>query len=132
MVVIAGIDVGKRSLEVSVAEGPVRRFHNTASGIHQLLSHLVEQGATGAVCEPTGGYERQLVRLLREARFPVQLAHPNRVRAFARVCGYEAKTDPLDAQVLARYGRMFPDPALNRRNRSVRSCRTCCAGVSNW
>ncbi len=46
MVVIAGIDVGKRSLEVSVAEGPVRRFHNTASGIHQLLSHLVEQGGT--------------------------------------------------------------------------------------
>ena len=40
----------------------------------------------------------------------VQVAHPLRVRAFARACGYEAKTDPLDAQVLSRYGVVFPEP----------------------
>ena len=110
MTVIAGIDVGKDRLEVSVAEGRAKGFHNTGPGIGRLASYLRKQGVTGAVCEPTGGYERQLVRLLRQAGFPVQLAHPNRVRAFARVCGYEAKTDLLDAQVLARYGRMFPKP----------------------
>ena len=110
MVVIAGIDVGKYNLEVSVAESRAKAFRNTAQGIGKLRAFLGEQGATRVVCEPTGGYERRLVRLLREAGFPVQLAHPNRVRAFARVCGYEAKTDLLDAQVLARYGRMFPEP----------------------
>ena len=110
MVVIAGIDVGKYNLEVSVAESRAKAFRNTAQGIGKLRTFLGEQGATRVVCEPTGGYERRLVRLLREAGFPVQLAHPNRVRAFARVCGYEAKTDLLDAQILARYGRMFPEP----------------------
>ena len=110
MVVIAGIDVGKYNLEVSVAESRAKAFRNTAQGIGKLRAFLGEQGATRVVCEPTGGYERRLVRLLGEAGFPVQLAHPNRVRAFARVCGYEAKTDLLDAQILARYGRMFPEP----------------------
>ena len=39
----------------------------------------------------------------------MQVAHPVRVRAFARACGYEAKTDPLDAQVLSRYGVVFSE-----------------------
>ena len=113
MVVVAGSDVGKHSLEVSVAEGRAKAFRNTAPGIGKLHAFLREQGAAKAVCEPTGGYERRMVRSAtggREAGFPVQPAHPNRVRAFARVCGYEAKTDLLDAQLLARYGRMFPEP----------------------
>ena len=113
MVVVAGSDVGKHSLEVSVAEGRAKAFRNMAPGIGKLHAFLREQGAAKAVCEPTGGYERRMVRSAtggREAGFPVQPAHPNRVRAFARVCGYEAKTDLLDAQLLARYGRMFPEP----------------------
>ena len=110
MVTVAGVDVSKASLDVSVAEGVVKRFHNTAQGFDRLLRHLCSEGATVVVCESTGGYERGLVRRLREVAFPVQVAHPNRVRAFARVCGYEAKTDPLDAQALSRYGRLFPQP----------------------
>ena len=61
------------------------------------------------VCESTGGYERLLVSRLRKAELAVQVAHPSRVRAFARACGYEAKTDPRDAQALSRYGQVFPD-----------------------
>ena len=110
MTVIAGIDAGKDRLEVSVSEGRAGSFQNTGPGIDRLAAYLRQQGVAEVVCEPTGGYERQLVRLLRQAGFPVQLAHPNRVRAFARSCGYQAKTDILDAQVLARYGRMFPQP----------------------
>ena len=67
--------------------------------------------ATQAVCEATGGYERLLVSRLRAAGITVQVAHPLRVRAFARACGYEAKTDALDARVLARYGQVFPASA---------------------
>ena len=61
------------------------------------------------VCESTGGYERLLVSRLRKAEIAVRVAHPSRVRSFARACGYEAKTDPRDAQVLSRYGQVFPD-----------------------
>ncbi len=69
---------------------------------------MARAGATQAVCEATGGYERLLVSRLRATGITVQVAHPLRVRAFARACGYEAKTDPLDARVLARYGQVFP------------------------
>ena len=109
MVVVAGVDVGKANLDVSVSEGPVLRFDNTARGITRLLKHLMEQDATMTVCESTGGYERLLVGRLRKAEIAVRVAHPSRVRAFARACGYEAKTDPRDAQVLSRYGQVFPD-----------------------
>ncbi len=109
MVVVAGIDVAKATLEVSVSEGPVLSFENSAIGIRNLLRHLERTGVTRAVGEPTGGYERLVVGKLRDTAISVQVAHPVRVRAFARACGYEAKTDPLDAQVLSRYGLIFSD-----------------------
>ncbi len=105
--IVAGIDVGKASLDVSVAEGPVNRFDNTVEGISKLLKHLAEQGAIVAVCEATGGYERLVVDRLRETGIHMQLAQPTRVRAFARACGYQAKTAPRDAQVLSRFGSVF-------------------------
>jgi transposase len=109
MAVVAGIDVGKLNLDASVSEGPVIRFDNTAAGLTRLLKHLRALDVATAVCESTGGYERLLVNRLRETEIAVYVAHPNRVRAFARACGYEAKTDPRDAQVLSRYGQVFPD-----------------------
>ena len=109
MVVVAGIDVSKATLEVSVSEGPVLSYENSATGIRRLLRYLERVGVTKAVCESTGGYERLMVGKLRETAVGVQVAHPNRVRAFARACGYEAKTDPLDAQVLSRYGVVFTE-----------------------
>ena len=62
-----------------------------------------------AVCESTGGYERLLVSRLRKTEIRMDVAHPSRERAFARACGYEAKTDPQDAQVLSRFGQVFPE-----------------------
>ena len=109
MPTVAGIDVGKANLDVSVSEGPVLRFDNTASGVTKLLRHLRDYAVALAVCEPTGGYERRLVSRLRNTEIPLKVAHPSRVRAFARACGYEAKTDPRDAQVLSRYGQVFPE-----------------------
>ena len=108
-VVVAGVDVAKSSLDVSVSEGPVLQFDNTAKGITKLLKHLTKQEATLAVCESTGGYECLLVSRLRKAEIGVRVANPSRVRAFAKACGYEAKTDPRDAQVLSRYGQVFPE-----------------------
>ena len=133
MVIVAGIDVSKATLDVSVSEGDVIGFNNTGKGVTSLLKHVERQGVSKAVCESTGGYERLIVSRLRESGFTVQVAHPLRVRAFARACGYEAKTDPLDAQVLSRYGQVFiesdtlePEPdrdelrqVLNRRRQMV-------------
>ena len=109
MVVVAGIDISKATLDVSVSEGPVLSFDNSAAGIRNLLRHLERAGVTKAVCESTGGYERLVVGKMKETAINVQVAHPVRVRAFARACGYEAKTDPLDAQVLSRYGVVFTE-----------------------
>ena len=107
MKAVVGIDVGKRGLDVSVSQGPVRSFANTAEGIAALLDWIVGQDASEAVCEPTGGYEREVVRRLEESGLPVHVAHPNKVRNFARAAGHEAKTDVLDARVLSHYGEVF-------------------------
>lgn len=107
MNIVAGIDVAKKRLDVSVAQGPVRSFYNTAEGIEALLTWVMSTGATEAVCESTGGYERKVARRLQEQGLLVHLAHPNKVRSFARAAGYEAKTDNLDARVLSRFGEVF-------------------------
>ena len=94
--------------------GPVIRFDNTVMGISRLLEHLVDKDVAKAVCESTGGYERPLASRLRETEIQVYLAHPRRVRAFARACGYEAITDPRDAQVLSRFGSVFQENCTRR------------------
>ena len=108
---VAGIDVGKARLDVSLAGGPVQQFANTVAGRRPLLQWLGEAAVTRVVCEPTGGYERALVTDLQAAGLPVVLAHPPRMRALARAVGTEAKTDLLDAQVLAHYGVAVPTVA---------------------
>ena len=110
MKVVAGIDVGKTHLDVSVSAGRVCRFDNTPAGISALVGWLERAGATDAVCESTGGYERAVVRRLQSTAVSVHVAHPNRVRHFARAAGYQAKADGLDAQMLARYGQAFALP----------------------
>ena len=55
MEVVAGIDVSKSTLDVSVSEGPVISFENSATGIRRLLRHMKLTGVTRAVCESTGG-----------------------------------------------------------------------------
>ena len=107
MNIVAGIDVGKKLLDVSVSQGPVRSFHNTTDGIATLLAWVASCSVTEAVCESTGGYEREVARQLRDQGLLVHVAHPNKVRSFARAAGYEAKTDKIDARVLSRYGEVF-------------------------
>ena len=129
---VVAVDIGKSSLDVSVSEGPVLRFDNTAKGITKLLKHLTKQEATLAVCESTGGYERLLVSRLRKAEIGVRVANPGRVRAFAKACGYEAKTDPRDAQVLSRMDRYSLNPTRRQPIRNARSCRICCGDAGSW
>ena len=133
---VAGIDVGKSRLDPPVGGGEVHSFacvfEPGAEGIAAMLEWLAEQGAGLVVCEPAGGCGEPLAGSLRQARIPVHLAHPNKVRAFAQASGRLAKTGRLDAQVISRYGQVFglqevsqPEPereevpALLRRRRQL-------------
>ena len=128
----AGIDVGKRELDVSVDEDRARRFANTSAGVAELVGWLGSQGPLLAVCEATGGYEALVVQALRQVGVPVHIAHPNQVRAFARACGYQAKTDGLDAMVLSRYGQVFqPAPTL-AQEADRGQLQDPCADGSSW
>lgn len=102
--VYAGIDVGKAGLDVSIAVGPARHFANTDAGIGELLEYLRVGGANFVVCEPSGGYERCLVAHLRLADMRLFLVPPRQAREFARLCGQYAKTDAIDAKMLAGFG----------------------------
>lgn len=107
-----GIDVSKDRLDVAVlGERQERQVDNTSQGIAQLVEWMQELQPELIVVEATGGYQRAVVEALFHAGLAVALVNPVRVRQFARACGLLAKTDKLDAQVLAVFGqRMQPKP----------------------
>jgi len=104
--VYIGIDVGKESLELSSGqEGKTRRYANTPQGVGQLVEEMAPFKPRKIVLEATGGYERHIVQALQQAKLPVCLVNPTRVRRFAAASGRLAKTDAIDAQVLAQFGQ---------------------------
>src|SRR5687768_3394147 len=101
-----GIDVSKDKLDVAVlGERQERQVANTQEGIHGLVEWAQELEPELIVVEATGGYQRRVVDALFHAGLSVAVVNPARVRQFARACGLLAKTDKLDAQVLAEFGR---------------------------
>jgi transposase len=106
-----GIDVAKATLDVAVLDQPVRTVANDAAGIRALVHALAADAPTLIVLEATGGYETALVAALAVAGLPVAVVNPRRVRDFAKALGILAKTDRIDAQVLARFAAdMRPTP----------------------
>lgn len=114
---VAGIDVGKQVLDVSIQDTPMQRYDNTVTGCQQLSLFLSQNAVEVVVCEATGGYERGLIEALEGIGVNVHVAHPNKVRAYARALGYLAKTDRLDAQVLRSYGEQVRLPFDRKRPR---------------
>ena len=101
-----GIDVSKDRLDVAVlGEEHEWQVNNTQTGIANLVQQMQEICPTLIVVEATGGYQRAVVEALFVAGLAVALVNPARVREFARACGLLAKTDKLDAQVLAVFGQ---------------------------
>jgi transposase len=100
-----GIDVSKAKLDLAVLEGCEWQVDNTPDGIAQLVQQMAELQPELIVVEATGGYQRAVVEALFHAGFCVAVVNPARVRQFARACGLLAKTDKLDAQVLAVFGQ---------------------------
>lgn len=101
-----GIDVAKAHLDVAVGEtARVRRYPNTPAGHRTLLATLRAVPVAGIVLEATGAYYQLLMARLQAAGYRPTALNPQWVKAFKRSTGTRAKTDRLDAQELARYGR---------------------------
>ena len=103
-----GIDVSKDKLDVAVlGDKTIVQVANTKKGIARFTKRMAELRPKLIVVEATGGYEEALVLALYEAGLPVALVSPQRVRQYAKARGLLAKTDKLDAQNLAEYGKQI-------------------------
>ena len=101
-----GIDVAKDKLDLAVlGQKATSEVFNTKRGITALVKKMCQLNPKLIVVEATGGYEEALVLALYEAGMPVALVSPQRVRQYAKARGLLAKTDKLDAQNLAEYGK---------------------------
>jgi transposase len=101
-----GIDVSKDRLDVAVlGEERGWQVDNTKAGIAKLVQQMQAVCPELIVVEATGGYQRAVVEALFVAGLAVAVVNPARVRQFARACGLPAKTDKLDAQMLAVFGQ---------------------------
>lgn len=101
-----GIDVSKATLDVAlVPDDRVWQVERSESGIASLIEDLRGDAVDLIVLEATGGMETSLVAALAAARLPVVVVNPRQARAFARATGALAKTDAIDARLLARLGQ---------------------------
>ena len=115
-----GIDVAKDGFDVAIRPGgETFRFPNTAAGIRKLIARLSARNVALACMEATGGYEQQLALALDGAGHRVAIVNPRRMRRFADASGNIAKTDAIDARVIAHFAQVMdprpwqrPDPAL--------------------
>jgi transposase len=102
--VFVGVDVSKARLDVaSTGSDEVWSVANAAEGIVQLVQRLSEIGPTLVVMEATGGFEVPAAAALAAAEIPVVIANPRQVRDFAKSTGQLAKTDAIDAHILALF-----------------------------
>src|SRR6266852_3733754 len=112
MEIFIGIDVAKAEFEIKES-GPKKTYseRNTQTGIRKTVRRMVAIQPTLVVMEATGGLEKALARALAAAGIPVAVINPRQMRDFARSTGRLAKTDSIDAEVIALYAeRIRPEP----------------------
>jgi transposase len=101
-----GIDVSKDTLDVAIQpDGTHRQVANTDEGFDQLVTLLRPLAPTLIVLEASGGYQRRVVAALSLAGLPVAVVNPTRPREFAKSLGRLAKTDKVDAAILAEFAQ---------------------------
>jgi transposase len=102
-----GVDVSKLTLDVYLhPQAIARQFANTAVGIKTLLAWLGQTEVHRVIFEPTGAYHRSLERQLGDAGIAMVKVNPLQARRFAEAIGQRAKTDAVDAAMLARFGAL--------------------------
>ncbi len=103
-----GIDVGKAMLDVAIhGEPKLHRFKNTPAGMGRLIQQLRTRPEVRIVVEATGGYEQAALAACAEAGLWIARINPRQARDFARATGQLAKTDGLDARMLAEMTAVF-------------------------
>jgi transposase len=113
----AGIDVSKDHLDLALGEdGDVERIPNSAQGVRVLAERLSTLALQRVVIESTGGYERAVLDALHTVGVSVALVNPWRVRRFGEGLGLLAKTDSIDARLLARFARQVAPPETASRS----------------
>lgn len=104
--IFVGIDVSKAILEVAIwGKDEVLELSNDEEGVQELSSYLMRVQPTLIVLEASGGLEKRATVVLAEKDLPVVVVNPTRVRNFARAGGQYAKTDEIDARVIAHFGQ---------------------------
>lgn len=113
--IFVGIDVGGADLDVAWHRGDSAQYANRPDAIATLVERLRTGGkVTRIVLEPTGGYEKPLVKALRQAKLPVEIIHTTRFSAYRALVGVKAKSDTSDAKLLASYAAA-PDEVRGRK-----------------
>jgi transposase len=101
-----GIDISKAELDVAIwGKGSYWQISNDIQGRQELIRRLKGLNPRLIVVEASGGLEQPLVRELDQANLPVAVVNPTRVRNFARSAGQLAKTDKLDAEIIAQFAQ---------------------------
>lgn len=105
-----GIDVAKNHLDVCILPlNKTKRFKNNELGIISLIEFIGDnKKIERIILEPTGGYEELVLETLEEKGYKISMVNASQIRAFARANGILAKTDKIDAKVLADYGIKLP------------------------
>jgi transposase len=109
--VFIGVDVCKPRLDLMILPtGEILEFENSAKGIKQFVKHVKKLKPTLITCEYTGGLEQPLLIACTDAGLPIAVINPKQARDFARAMGKHAKTDAIDAVMLAEFAaRMRPN-----------------------
>jgi transposase len=109
--VCVGVDVAKSTLDVAVTDsGEVRQFTNDDKGIGEAVGYIAGLKPATIILEATGSLEMPLAAALQAGCLPVVVINPRQVRDFARATGALAKTDAIDARILALFGaRVKPE-----------------------
>jgi transposase len=107
----AGIDISKRHFDLHLnPQDQSYHFENTTSGIRRCVKLLAEHQPQLIVMEATGGYETDLAVTLHKAGLPVVVVNPRQIRHFAKAVGQLAKTDKIDAEIIARFAAQVRPP----------------------
>ncbi len=110
LTIAAGIDAGHRFLDVGFApSGKTFRVPNLAEGIASIIERLTRERVRRVVLEAIGPYAQRLVQALAVAGFEVGVVNPRRIKAFRDAEGRRAKTDRLDARLIARFALTMSD-----------------------
>ena len=115
-----GIDVSKAKLDICfLTTGETISISNDKEGFAKLLKRIRRYNVERIIIEHTGNYQKEIVRYLQKHNLKVCVVNPSNVRNFAKAAGIIAKTDKIDAYVLAKYGDMFKPDEVKEKDFEV-------------